>query len=447
MATRPQSHLVAVDMGYGHERAAYALRDLSGGAITIANNYDGIPEHDRTIWQQGRTYYETISRMQPLPVIGKAIFETFVDQFQEIDPFYPRRDFSKPSLQLRQVWYSVTKQGIGRHLVDQLRKVRPNDPLPFVTTFFLPAFAAEYYDYPGDIYVVACDADIARVWAPLNPKKSRIKYFAPNGRVLERLRLYGVRREQIYLTGFPLPKELIGGPRAEIVKHDLGTRLAVLDPNKYLRSRYHATFGRHFGRHFHDGAVRPPTITFAVGGAGAQKRLAVDLAKSIRGRLRRDELRLQLVAGTRRDVLRYFTQQLRAIGLGDAIGKSVRILFAANRPEYFSAFSQAMRETDILWTKPSELSFYTGLGIPIIMAEPIGSQEHFNREWLRQVGGGVDQLDPRHADEWLWDWIQSGALARMAWSGYIEAPTHGTYRIEAIIRGEKAELETLPLVV
>ena len=49
--------------------------------------------------------------------------------------------------------------------------------------------------------------------------------------------------------------------------------------------------------------------------------------------------------------------------------------------------------------------------------------------------------------EWLEDWIQSGGLARMAWNGYIEAPTHGAYRIQSIITGEDTMLETPPLIV
>lgn len=448
MPSRQRAHVVAVDMGYGHERAAYALRDLCGGAITIANRYPGIPEQDKNLWENGRKYYETISRLQPLPVVGRAIFHAFVDHFQEIDPFYPRRDLSDPTVQLRQIYHSITRWKQGQHLVEEIRQERRGrKALPLISTFFLPAFAAETFDYPGDIYVVVCDADIARVWAPRNPKRSRIMYFAPNGRVVERLRLYGVRRDRIFLTGFPLPKELIGGPRAEILKHDLGIRLANLDPNETFRNRYRATLRRQFANHLHMKPTRPVTITFAVGGAGAQKRIAIDLLRSLRGRIRRGEIRLQLVAGTRREILRYFTQEARAARLGDEIGKGVRILYERHRWDYFSAFSRAMRETDILWTKPSELSFYTGLGIPIIMAEPIGSQEVFNREWLRQVGGGIDQLDPVRVDEWLWDWIQSGALARMAWSGYIEAPTHGTYRIESVVTGKRVELEPLPLVV
>jgi hypothetical protein len=436
-------------MGYGHSRAAYAIRDIARGGVLNANDYKGIPKSDRDIWKQGRRYYETVSRMQPLPVVGKAIFEVLVDKFQEIDAFYPRRDLSSPSVQLRQVYHSVTRKDLGKHLAEKLRDEGKKRAklAPFVTSFFIPAFAAEENDYPGDIYLIVCDADIARVWAPMDPKKSRIKYFAPNGRVVERLQLYGVRREKIFLTGFPLPKELVGGTRARTVKHDLGIRMANLDPNHYFLHRQRATLRRHLGRHFHKRPTRPVTITFAVGGAGAQKRVALELLKSLGGRIRRGELRLQLIAGTHKPVKRYFTEQVKAKGLGDQLGTGVTIRFEEKRAEYFASFSRWMRETDILWTKPSELSFYTGLGIPIIMAEPIGSQEDFNREWLGQIGGGTDALDARYADEWLWDWIQSGALARMAWTGYIEAPTHGAYRIEAILKGKKTELEQPPLVV
>ncbi|MBI4142755.1 hypothetical protein HY480_02690 [Candidatus Uhrbacteria bacterium] len=449
MASRKRANLVSVDMGYGHERAAYALRDLAGGDIITANNYPHIPEDDRALWEQGRTYYETVSRMQPLPVIGKALFQVLVDQFQEIDAFYPRRDLSRLTLQARQVRHAVVTRRQGAHLIESLRPRHRNGkrPLPFISTFFLPAFAAEQYDYPGDIYLVVCDADIARVWAPWNPRKSRIKFFAPNGRVVERLRLYGVRREHIFLTGFPIPKELIGGPRSEIVRHDLGVRLANLDPNGVFRKKYHATLQRTLGVHVHTTPSRPVTITFAVGGAGAQKAIGMTLMQCLRKRIRDGGIRLQLVAGTRAELVAEFTARARELRLHDELGRGIRILHAANRWDYFRCFTEALRKTDILWTKPSELSFYTGVGLPIVMAPPIGSQEDFNREWVRAVGGGTDQLNPEDADEWLTDWIQSGGLARMAWNGYIEAPTHGTYRIESIVTGKPVEVEPLPLIV
>ena len=40
--------VVAVDMGYGHQRTAYALRDIAfGGRVINANSYDGIPKKDK----------------------------------------------------------------------------------------------------------------------------------------------------------------------------------------------------------------------------------------------------------------------------------------------------------------------------------------------------------------------------------------------------------------
>ena len=109
--------------------------------------------------------------------------------------------------------------------------------------------------------------------------------------------------------------------------------------------------------------------------------------------------------------------------------------------------TEALHRTDILWTKPSELSFYTALGLPIIMAPPLGRQEEFNAMWLTQVGGGIAQGDPRYTHEWLFDWLNSGGLARAAWNGYIEAPTNGTYRIEKLVFGQTSSLETPPLIV
>ncbi|MBU0613670.1 hypothetical protein KJ766_00075, partial [Patescibacteria group bacterium] len=143
-----------------------------------------------------------------------------------------------------------------------------------------------------------------------------------------------------------------------------------------------------------------------------------------------------------------FEEEINRCGCKEYLKKGqVKILFEPNREQYFEKFSQLMRKIDILWTKPSELSFFTGLGIPIIMAPTIGSQERFNREWLREVGGGIDQLDPRYADEWIMDWIKSGALARMAWHGYIEAPTHGADWIANTVQGQSLAMHDVPLVV
>ncbi len=437
--------VVSVDMGYGHERAAYALRDLDGpGGYVIANNYPGIPREDKRMWHEGKSIYETISRLKPLPVIGPYVFEA-LDSLQRIPPFYPRRDLSAPSLQVKQTYALIEKRGLGRDLIERLRR-EPGRPM--VCTFFLPAFAAEVYDYPNDIYLVICDADMSRAWVAKDPKRSRIKYFASNGRVVERLKLYGVPEKNISLTGFPMPKELIGGPSSTTIKRDLGMRLCNLDPQGVFRERYAETLDLFLGRRYCPArADHPLTVTFCVGGAGAQRQLGVNICRSLRRRLKHHEVHVNLVAGVRAEVARFFRDELKAMGLGKEIGKSVDVLLAADRPSYFREFSDLLHKTDVLWTKPSELSFYTGLGIPLIMAPSVGSQEDFNRLWLQQVGGGVAQNDERYADEWLFDWLDSGGLARMAWNGFIEAPTHGTYRIEDVVFRRKSELEAPSMIV
>ena len=127
---KAQAWVVDVNMGYGHSRAAYALKDLSGGSIISANEYSGIPPQDRKYWQESRELYEWISRMKPIPVVGNFLFET-MDHWQQIPSFYPRRDLSKPNTQLKQI-YRLIQKGFGKHFIETLSRT----PLPFVTTFF-----------------------------------------------------------------------------------------------------------------------------------------------------------------------------------------------------------------------------------------------------------------------------------------------------------------------
>jgi hypothetical protein len=98
-----------------------------------------------------------------------------------------------------------------------------------------------------------------------------------------------------------------------------------------------------------------------------------------------------------------------------------------------------LHETDVLWTKPSELVFYTALGIPIIITPPVGSHEHYNRKWLRTISSGLDQEEPKYANEWLFDWIKTGRLAEAAWEGYLKSPKYGIYNIEKIIFAKDKE--------
>ena len=424
-----QAWIVAVDMGYGHQRAAYPLRHLSPtNQVVIANNYQGIPKKDFRIWNGGRRVYEFFSRMSNLPLVGGVVFH-FLDKFQEIYQFYPRRDLSAPTLQLKQT-YGLIRKGWGKNLVEYLNTKN----IPLITTFFTTAFFAEEHGFKNDIYVVICDSDVSRTWAPLYPKQSRIKYLAPCRRVVERLKLYGIKEKNIFLTGFPLPQENLGETDREALQADLAERLINLDPEHHFRGKYGETVKRFLqSSHIDERHNHPLTLTFAVGGAGAQKMIGRQIVGSLKHRLLKNEINLTLVAGTRNDVYSYFKEAIQQQGLEKRMGENLNILFEMEKESYFRSFNEALRHTDILWTKPSELVFYSGFGIPIIMAPSLGSQEVYNRQWLKTVGSGISQNDPRYTHEWLFDWINSGWLAEAALSGYLDGRQFGVRNIMDVV--------------
>ncbi len=419
--------VVTVDMGYGHQRATYPLKDIAHGGIITANTYSGIPASDRAIWMRNQHFYEVISRFKQVPVIGEMAFNLF-DHLQEIEAFYPRRDLSKPTLSVLEVDRMI-RGGWGKHLIKKVSKHN----LPFVTSFFVTALMADIHGYPGNIYCIICDADFSRSWVAKHPQESRIQYFAPNARVVERLKLYGVPEERIFLTGFPLPKENLGNGQLKTVKLDLLRRFPQIDPKGRYIEQYRKTIRDHLGAFPTKRSTRPFTIMFAVGGAGAQLELAKTIVTSLRAALTEKRLRFILVAGVRKEVQDGFRQHLRALEIEHLFGTSVKIICEKTKEAYFQSFNTMLHDTDVLWTKPSELCFYTALGVPIIMAPPVGSQEKFNKLWLKTLAAGIAQQDPRYTHEWLFDWLESGWLAEAAMQGFLEAPRYGTHNIEAII--------------
>ena len=175
---------------------------------------------------------------------------------------------------------------------------------------------------------------------------------------------------------------------------------------------------------------------FAVGGAGAQKEIGIKTVESLAGKIKAGEIKIILVAGVKEKVRDYFLQHFSHLGFKKNLKKSIEIIFEKDIETYFKKFNQALRKTDILWTKPSELSFYTGLGLPIIIAPPIGSQEHFNKEWLLQLGSAIPQKNPKYTNEWLFDLLETGWFAEGAMQGFVESPNLGTFNIEKVVAGK-----------
>ncbi len=186
---------------------------------------------------------------------------------------------------------------------------------------------------------------------------------------------------------------------------------------------------------------------FAVGGAGAQRELGVEIAKYLANKIKEKKIKIILVAGIRNEVNQYFKRHIRQLGLGGQLGKNIKIIFGESTEDYFRKFNRALRKVDVLWTKPSELSFYTALGLPIIISLPIGSQEEFNRKWLVTIGSGIDPEDIEHVDQWFFDWINSGWFARAAMQGFMEGGKYGTYNIEKFIKHRLAEVKAVKMTL
>lgn len=451
MPVSTKAYIIAVDMGYGHQRAVFPLRHVatakilganSENEVINANHYLGIPKRDQKKWDDSQKLYEMISRFKSIPIIGDKIFAA-MDYFQRIESFYPKRDQSKSTMQLNSIYHSI-KRGWGKHLIETLNQ----KPLPFVTSFFIPAYFADEHKYKEEIYLLCCDADVSRAWAPLRPHTSRINYLVPNRRVKERLMQYGVREEKINVTGFPLPKENIGGPSLKILKKSLARRVRHLDPEGRYSRKYKHLLDQVFPpRPIGCNNKCPITITFAVGGAGAQRDLGMTILKSLHHEIDAGRIKLNLVAGSRRDVYEDYSRAVARLHVKRKHRGNISVLFAERKTDYFRAFNEMLLETDILWTKPSELSFYAGLGLPIIMAPTIGSQEEFNKSWLLSIGAGFAQEDPRYTHEWLFDWLRSGWLAEAAMKGFLDAPRNGTYHVEdVVLRGKKSEIEDVHLL-
>lgn len=414
-------------MGYGHQRTAFPLKQFAKGYFT-ANSYFQIPKKDKEIWQKTEKFYQFISQFKKIPIIGEISFSIF-DLFQKISSFYPKKNLTKPTFTLKTI-YKLFQKGWMKHLIETLKK--ENGKIPLLTTFFIPAFAAEYFNYPGEIFCIVCDTDISRTWAPLNPQKSKIKYLSPTERVVERLKLYGVPPQNIFLTGYPLPLENIGSEKLEILKEDLRFRILNLDPKFKYFSKYKTLIENYLGK-LPEKSDHPLTILFSVGGAGAQKEIGAKILNKLKSKIKTREVKIILSVGINQKIKNYFLRQIEKNNLRDFLGKTVEIIFEREIEEYFKKFNLALRKTDILWTKPSELSFYCALGIPIISAPPIGSQEEFNLRWLLKSGFGAFQENLNYLDEWLFDWLEKGYLAEFAMEGFIEGEKLGTLKILEII--------------
>jgi len=417
--------LVSADMGYGHQRAIYPLKALAAfGEILNANSSPYSTPAENRLWKNMLSIYEFMSRAGTLPFIG-GLISKILDSVLSIPKYYPFKDRSKPSRQVKFLKSRINK-GLCHGVIEETK--RPIRPI--ITSFYAPALAAEMAGFK-DVYCIICDTDLSRVWVADSAGKSSIIYLAPGTESVQRLLSYGVQEKNILLTGFPLPLELLGDRSLNILCRNLSQRLINLDPDNKFFNLYKHSVNAFIKNHEtnlqkNDHKHKAITITYTIGGAGAQKKIGRQIVKSLLKKLEENHVIINLVAGTRTDLRDYFIKVKEEIAGNN---NNVRVIWAEDKESYFGLFNSCLQTTDILWTKPSELSFYCALGIPVIMTPPIGPQEKCNRRWLRETGAGIKQRDPEYTDQWLFDLLKKGRLAEAAWLGFLKARKYGTYNI------------------
>ncbi len=429
--------VVSANMGYGHQRAIYPLKSIAEESIVTVGSDQSTSANEAKLWKRVLGAYEFISRAKGIPVIGNPVFGV-LDTFLRIPSYYPLRDLSKSTFQVDLLESSVNK-GLCSVMLDKIRTKN----LPLLTSFYAPAIAADMKGF-SSVYCIICDADLNRVWVAKAPWESKIFYFAPCGKAAQRLKAYGVPNERIYTTGFPLPVELLGDKNLSTLKINLWKRLLRLDPAQKFLAR-HGKSVEFFLGDTSNLNIEPSklTIMYSVGGAGAQKEIGKKIAFSLKSRILKGQIKLILSAGIKTNIAEYFYDVKKIISDNN---DNIEIIYANNLNDYFDEFNKALHSTDVLWTKPSELSFYCALGLPIIMTSPIGSQEKFNAKWLYEVQAGIKQENPDYTDQWLFDLLNKGRLAEAAWFGFLKARKLGTFKIIELISSGKISFEESPVI-
>ena len=387
--------VAAIDMGYGHLRPAAALAEHLGTEVLQMDQPPLGHKRDRAFWNPIRNLYEPLTRLSQIPAIGLAL-RPLVNAITAIPPLWPVRDLSGPTQGTR--WMrKAAGIGVGRRLAEHLRETSA----PLLATFYAAPILAELHG-AGRLHCVVTDSDVNRVWAPPDPKSTRITYFSPTDAARRRMESYGVPRAQIRVTGYPLPGELVGRDRSA------------------LKRNFRARMER-IGRQ-----GRAPLIVFAVGGAGAQVPLAKAVIAGLKKRILDGALRLAVVAGRRADVASALSSALAAHGLLGHPG--AELLYDRDVFVYFRRFNDLLARADALWSKPSELVFFAALGLPFIAAPPVGAHEICNLRWATDRGAALPQHDPAVAGDWLLEWVEDGVLGSAAEAGMC-LPQTGLYEI------------------
>ncbi|RPH32439.1 MAG: hypothetical protein EHM93_09290 [Bacteroidales bacterium] len=396
--------LATAEMGFGHIRALYPLEETLECKLVVLGQNDGSNNFEKRIWKISLTLYESISRFKKFPILGPIVY-SMMNGLLAIP--HPERKATRVE---KTFAYWLLERFIGLGLCKGLQKKLKSRQY-LVTSFYAPVIAlSKRTDLT--VFCQICDSDLSRVWVAKNPVRNNTQYLVPCTKAAERLLKYGVQSNRIHLTGFPFAHELIGGFSQEIALKNYKKRMQLLD-NPYDLS-----------------PDSPLKIAYIVGGAGVYSDIGMQIANMLKEEIEEGLIVLYLVAGIKGEVICSYHnfKQTR-------FPKSNNLcIVGSNRlHDYFNQFNELMSHIHILWTKPSELVFYSALGIPIIMTDPLGPQEEANRDWLLKIGAGGSQYISKYTNLWLMNRLNTKEFSRMAYAGWSKGIRTASYRIPEII--------------
>ncbi|MGC8653083.1 MAG: DUF6938 domain-containing protein [Candidatus Kryptoniota bacterium] len=374
-------------MGYGHLRAAHNLSMLSGAPVIKADLFPYAAMIDLVLWRFAQ-YAQNISTHNA-ESNWRVLFSLFEKALEIPDNSSPK------SLAGPKLLKGLSEFGLGKRLTTLISIEEA-----VVHTFYLPALESVYHRIKARNYLVMCDVDFHPVWVPISPFASSLTYFVPTKKSADRLISYGVPSGNIFITGFPLPAWNV----RESIEH-FSARKKRLSPN----SGYSLT------------------IMYPFSGAGAYQKYFSEFVKAISDELKAGEFRLIVSAGSNQGAFSEARRVIHRNGLDNC--SSVHLLYNCDLFSAFSEFNAILPEVDLLITKPSELIFYSGLGIPLLMLSPIGAHEAKNRVYVLENKCGFDMV---HLDKFVRcvrEFKQSGMLLELAENGYERIPKNGSESI------------------
>ena len=411
----PDFYITTVLMGYGHLRAADNVAGLGLGRLVRVDQPPFASLADIWVWKSSQDLYHAVSRAVETRL--RFLFRV-LERIEDIP-----EDSTLASMDYSMLVACLIRMGVGRGLrrlsAESDGALKGHSCLPRLHTFFVPGLACIYNRFPGKNYQLLCDADFHRVWAPIKPNDGDVTYLIPTAAGADRMMSYGVSHERIVVTGFPLPVANTGGMNLNVLKPDFLARLERLSPQ----------------------SDSPLRLVFSLSGAGCYLHLLKALIRELLPELRSGKLTLCIAAGDNARAKAEIESHLARLKVGATAeggcaipADGVTILYSPDVLEAFALFNRALRESDLLITKPGELVFYAALGMPQVLLPPVGKHEFKNRAYLIENSAALDLPGAESAGAWLLAQRANGAWRHAAESAFARLPKLGTFAINDVVK-------------